>query len=101
MGDRRKCQTNTASPAEPGGLPVMLAREHVAITVKEFAEDGVVYQAGDLRVIAFAVDHGDAIKPAYGYRIEYRGRVAVISGGTRYNTNVLRFGGGADLLVQA
>lgn len=24
MGDRRKCQTYTASPAEPGGLPVML-----------------------------------------------------------------------------
>jgi ribonuclease Z len=76
-----------------------LAREHVAITVKEFAEDGVVYQAGDLRVIAFAVDHGDAIKPAYGYRIEYSGRVAVISGDTRYNANVIRFGEGADLLV--
>jgi len=26
MGDRRKCQTYTASPAEPGGLPVMLER---------------------------------------------------------------------------
>jgi hypothetical protein len=26
MGDRRKCQTYTASPAEPGGLPVMLGR---------------------------------------------------------------------------
>ena len=25
MGDRRKCQTYTASPAEPGGLTVMLA----------------------------------------------------------------------------
>ena len=24
MGHRRKCQTYTASPAEPGGLPVML-----------------------------------------------------------------------------
>jgi hypothetical protein len=24
MGDRRKCQTYTASPAEPEGLPVML-----------------------------------------------------------------------------
>src|SRR5258705_1028799 len=24
MGDRRKCQTYAASPAEPGGLPVML-----------------------------------------------------------------------------
>ena len=76
-----------------------LAREHVAITVKEFDGDGVVYQAGDLSVIAFTVDHGDAIKPAYGYRIEYRGRVAVISGDTRYNANVLRYGAGADLLV--
>ncbi|MGY4623226.1 ribonuclease Z [Bradyrhizobium sp. USDA 4486] len=76
-----------------------LAREHVAITVSEFAEDGVVYQTGDLRVIAFAVDHGDAIKPAYGYRIEYQGRVAVISGDTRYNMNLLRYGEGADLLV--
>jgi hypothetical protein len=26
MGDRRKCQTYAASPAEPGGLPVMLGR---------------------------------------------------------------------------
>jgi hypothetical protein len=26
MGDRRKCQTYAASPAEPGGLPVMLER---------------------------------------------------------------------------
>jgi len=25
MGDCRKCQTSTASPAKPGGLPVMLA----------------------------------------------------------------------------
>jgi ribonuclease Z len=71
-----------------------LAREHVVITVKEFVEGGVVYQAGDLRVIAFAVDHGEAIKPAYGYRIEYRDRVAVISGDTRYNANVIRFGKG-------
>jgi len=76
-----------------------LAREHVAVTVKEFGEDGVVYQAGDLRVIAFTVDHGDAIKPAYGFRIEYQGRVAVISGDTRYNMNLLRYGAGADLLV--
>jgi ribonuclease Z len=76
-----------------------LAREHVAVTVKEFDEDGIVYEAGGLRVIAFTVDHGDAIKPAYGYRIEYQGRVAVISGDTRYNANVLRYGEGADLLV--
>lgn len=76
-----------------------LSREHIAIAVEEFAEDGIVYQAGDLRIIAFAVDHGDAIKPCYGYRVEYRGRVAVISGDTRYNDNVLRYGQGADLMV--
>jgi hypothetical protein len=31
MGDRRKCQTFAASPAEPGGLPVMLG-------LRDFAE---------------------------------------------------------------
>ncbi len=76
-----------------------LARDHVAITVKEFEEGGTVYRAGGLRVIAFTVDHGEAIKPAFGYRIEYQGRVAVISGDTRYNTNVLRYGAGADVLI--
>ena len=76
-----------------------LAREYAAITTEEFAEDGIVYEAGDLRIIAFTVDHGAAIKPAYGYRIEYQGRVAVISGDTRYNENVVKYGAGADLLV--
>lgn len=76
-----------------------LAREHVAISTKEFREDGLVYEAGGLRIIAFTVDHGDAIKPAFGYRVEYQGRVAVVSGDTRYNENVVRYGAGADLLI--
>ena len=76
-----------------------LAREYAAMAVKEFTGEGAVYQAGDLRVVAFIVDHGDTIKPAYGYRIEYQRRVAVISGDTRYNANVVRYGVGADLLV--
>ena len=76
-----------------------LAREHAAITTEEFTQDGVVYERGGLRVIAFTVDHGDAIKPAYGYRIEYDGRCAVISGDTRYNENVVKFGAEADLLI--
>jgi len=76
-----------------------LAREHAAITTEEFIQDGIVYEADDLRVIAFTVDHGAAIKPAYGYRIEYNDRSAVISGDTRYNENVVNYGTGADLLV--
>jgi ribonuclease Z len=59
----------------------------------------VVYEKGGVKVIAFEVDHGAAIKPAYGYRIEYNGRAVTISGDTRFNQNVIKYGAGADLLV--
>ena len=71
----------------------------VATDVTEFDRDGVVYDEGGVRVIAFEVDHGDVIKPCYGYRFEYGGRVAVLCSDTRYNTNVIKYGSGADLLV--
>jgi ribonuclease Z len=76
-----------------------LPPEGVAVIVDEFEHGGVVFDRDGVRVIAFEVDHGPAITPAYGYRIEYDGRVAVISGDTRYNENVIRFGTGVDLLV--
>jgi len=56
-----------------------LPAEGAVVAVEEFGGDGIVYEKGELRVIAFEVDHGEVIKPAYGYRIEYRGRSAVIS----------------------
>ena len=76
-----------------------LPADGIAIAVEEFDGDGIVYDRQSLRVIAFEVDHGAVIKPAYGYRIEYDGRVAVISGDTRYNENVIKYGAGADLLI--
>jgi ribonuclease Z len=76
-----------------------LGPDGVAILAEEFAGDGVVYEKDGVRVIAFEVDHGDAIKPAYGYRIEYGGRCVVVSGDTRYNENVVKHGTGADLLI--
>ena len=76
-----------------------LSPQGVAVIVEEFKDEGIVFQAGDLRVIGFEVDHGDAIKPAYGYRIEYGGRAVAISGDTRYNENVVKYGAGADLLI--
>ncbi len=76
-----------------------LPPEGIAVSVGEFDRDGLVYEKNGVRVIAFEVDHGDVIKPAYGYRIEYGGRAAVISGDTRYNRNVIKYGAGADLLV--
>jgi ribonuclease Z len=71
----------------------------IATDVTEFDRDGTVYEQDGVRVIAFEVDHGDVIKPCYGYRFEYGGRVAVFSSDTRYNQNVIKYGAGADLLV--
>jgi ribonuclease Z len=76
-----------------------LPPEGVATAVSEFDRDGVVYEKNGVKVIAFEVDHGDLIKPCYGYRIEYGGRSAVISSDTRYNENVIKYGKGCDLLV--
>jgi ribonuclease Z len=76
-----------------------LPPDGIATTVDEFDRDGVVYERNGVRVIAFEVDHGDLIKPAYGYRVEYGGRAAVISGDTRYNQNVIKHATGADLLI--
>jgi ribonuclease Z len=80
-------------------LDEKLSLEGIAISVSEYNRDGVVYEKNGVKAIAFEVDHGDMIKPAYGYRIEFGGRVAVISGDTRYNQNVIKYGAGADLLV--
>jgi ribonuclease Z len=71
----------------------------VALDIVEFDTDGVIYETNGVRVIAFEVDHGDVIKPCYGYRVEYQGRSAVFSADTRYNENVVKYGAGADLLV--
>lgn len=76
-----------------------LPPEGIATAVEEFDKDGTVYEKNGVRVIAFAVEHGAAIKPAVGYRIEYKGRAVVLSGDTRYDQNVIKHGTGADLLI--
>ena len=58
----------------------------------------VVYDRDGLTISAFLVEH-DPVEPAYGYRIEYGGRVAVVSGDTKKVANMVRFSRGADLLV--
>jgi ribonuclease Z len=63
------------------------------------AKPGVVYEKDGVVVTAFEVDHGDLIKPAYGYKIEYRNHTVVISGDTRYHVNVEKAARGADLLI--
>jgi ribonuclease Z len=69
------------------------------ILANEFDCDRVIHDHDGLRISCFEVDHGDLIKPAYGYRIDFAGRSVVLSGDTRYNENLIAHAKGADLLV--
>ena len=51
-----------------------------------------------LKVWAFNVDH-KPVAPAFGYRFEYKGRVAVVSGDTCMCEQLVKHTRGADLLV--
>lgn len=61
-------------------------------------QQGVVYEKGGVKVIAFLVDHYPVV-PAFGYRIEYNGHSVVLSGDTRYSENLIKFAKGTDLLI--
>ena len=78
--------------ADDGASP-----DGVKIVARDIAE-GVVYDSGGVRVAAFEVDHA-AVKPAFGYRIEYAGHSVVLSGDTRLSENLVRHAQGVDLLV--
>ncbi len=69
-----------------------------ATITTHIVREGVVYDDGDVRVIAFKEDHRP-VEPAFGYRFECRGKVIVVSGDTRPNDNLVKFAKGADVLV--
>ena len=69
----------------------------VVIRARDIKE-GVVFDEDGVKVTAFAVDHG-TVKPAFGYRIDYAGYSVVLSGDTRYSTNLIRYSKGVDLLI--
>jgi ribonuclease Z len=58
----------------------------------------VVYQQDGVTVKAFRVNH-PPVKPAVGYRIEYGGKIVVISGDTVHTPSLLEASRNADLLV--
>jgi ribonuclease Z len=60
---------------------------------------GIVYEKNGVVVTTFEVDHGDLVKPCYGFKITYKNHSVVISGDTRYSTNLEKAARGTDLLV--
>lgn len=82
-----------APPSGAGGiaLPFALPDPGKGDSVVVLEEDG-------LKVTAFRVDHGP-VKPAVGYRFEYKGRSLVLSGDTAKSPSLIAAAKGADLLV--
>ena len=77
----------------------LLSPAGIEMVAHEFDTDGVIYEKDGVKVTAFAVDHGDLIKPAYGYRVDYDDRAVVISGDTRFDRNLIAAAKGVDLIV--
>jgi ribonuclease Z len=77
--------------------PEHLPAKGAEIDAREIVQ-GNVYEDGPLRVSAFVVDHG-SVKPAFGYRLDYKGRAVVISGDTRFCQNLINFARGSDCLI--
>ena len=69
-----------------------------AIELTEDAPSRVFYDEDGLKITAFLVEH-EPISPALGYRIDYGGRSAVVSGDTIRSANVEALSQGVDVLV--
>jgi ribonuclease Z len=74
-----------ADPAGFGGL------------AKVINQTGIVYSGGGVTIRVFEVDHSP-IKPAFGYRIDYKGRSVTISGDTNYSPSLVAAAKGSDVL---
>lgn len=59
---------------------------------------GIVYNTDGVRITTFSVDH-DPIKPAFGYRVDYKGRSVTISGDTAFTPALAAAAKGSDLFV--
>jgi ribonuclease Z len=75
-----------------------LPPEGIAFDAKDVVP-GPVYERNGVKVTAIEVNHGEKIKPAFGYVIEYDGKKVVLSGDTKYDERVANAAKGADLLV--
>jgi ribonuclease Z len=58
----------------------------------------VMLEEDGLKVTAFTVEH-PPVEPVVGYRFDYQGRSAVVSGDTNYCENLIKESKGVDLLL--
>lgn len=68
------------------------------VILSEDIKEGIIFEKDGVTITAIEVDHAP-VAPAFGYRIDYRGRSVVLSGDTRVSDNLVRHAQGVDLLV--
>jgi len=61
-------------------------------------ETGTIIEDGDLKIIAFAVNH-EPVSPSVGYRFEYKGRSVVITGDTAYDADLITHAKDTDIMI--
>ncbi len=62
------------------------------------SQSQIIYKKEGLSITMFAVEH-DPVKPAVGYRSDYKGRSVVISGDTVQSKSLENIAKNADILV--
>ncbi|MCJ7651539.1 MAG: MBL fold metallo-hydrolase [Candidatus Lokiarchaeota archaeon] len=67
------------------------------ILIENSNDRKLCFDENELKIYAFEVDHSP-VKPAFGYRIEYKGNVVVITGDAIKNDNLVKHGQNSDIL---
>ncbi len=79
-------------------LPLQAATPiSTTILIQKSNERELVFDRNDLKVYAFEVDHSP-VKPALGYRIEFKGNIVAITGDTIKTENLVKHCKNADIL---
>ena len=95
--------TQNLTKAFADDIRIRIDDEHLDPKAVEFAakdiEPGLVYDNNGVKVTAIEVNHGEKIKPSFGYVVEDDGHKVVLSGDTKYDERIAKAAEGADLLI--
>lgn len=94
---------NNLRQAHAEDIRIRVADENLPLTGIEVnahdVTEGIIYEEEGVRVTVFDVDHGEMIKPSFGYRVDYDGRSVVLSGDTRFSPNLVDHARGVDVVI--
>jgi ribonuclease Z len=97
LDDRYRSAHHGSQIAPIDAAPLIAAPFHIGMSEGRSEQEKILVD-GDLVVTAFEVNH-DPVRPAVGYRFDYKGRSIFVTGDTRKWPNVAAGARNADVLV--